>query len=228
MAKILLIENDITQHGKTSSTLDAFGFSVIQAECIVEGLEKISQYSVSLILCAEKLPGLDAYSLLKIRSSIGTLIDTPVIVYGASTKNMSELYKAGCDDFLLTPLDYSELQLRVRAVIRRFIKKGVRGDFGHIGILELIQLIISANRSGTMEIDSGSTVGVLGFREGQVFYSKSKSAEGEEAFKVLLEASSKGGSFTFESGIMPEFDDNITKRTDHLLLSLANIIDEGN
>jgi hypothetical protein len=89
---------------------------------------------------------------------------------------------------------------------------------------------MGARQTGVMSVDCGSVTGEIGVDEGQVVNASSKKGvegvEGEDAFVELLKASQAGGNFVFEKIDLTK-EKNIEKRTDHLLLGIANMLDES-
>ena len=63
-------------------------------------------------------------------------------------------------------------------------------------------------------------------KEGQVIHAICGSITGEDAFLKLLRGTQGTGAFMFAADFGEKFERSITKRTDHLLLGLANRLDE--
>jgi len=227
---VLVIEDDLTQQKRLSFGLEKAGFEVKSSECIISGLEESRSSVPDVILCSDQLPGLGAVDLLDLSREESTLAGVPVIVFSETHHEKLNCFKAGCDDFIIMPADEGELELRIKAVIRRGKSNGVSGSFAHISIFDLIQLFMGARQTGVMSVDCGSLVGEIGVEEGQVAFADcsegAKEIEGEDAFIELLKASQSGGKFVFEKVALGK-DKNIEKRTDHLLLGIANMLDES-
>ena len=231
MTKILVIENDATQLNRLSFTLSQGGFSVESASCIISGLEKSKKETPDIILCSDSLPGLDPLDLLDLSKEEAQLADIPVIVFSEANHQKLDCFKAGCDDFIVLPADEGELEHRIKSVIRRGRTTGVNGNFSHIGIFDLIQLFMGARQSGVLEIDCGEISGQLVVEEGQVIHAAAElggaSLRGEDSFVELLKKAQKGGKFVFSKSTTAEYERNIEKRTDHLLLGIASMLDEA-
>ena len=231
MSKVLVIENDSTQLNRLSFSLTQVGFTVDSVSCIISGLEKSKIDVPDMILCSDSMPGLDALDLLDLTKEEAQLADVPVIIFSETHHQKLDCFKAGCDDFIVLPADEGELELRIKAVLRRGKSSGVSGSFAHIGIFDLIQLFMGARQTGILEMDCGEIAGCLVVEEGQVIHSSSARGgsefQGEDSFVELLKAAQSGGKFSFSKSDIESFDKNIEKRTDHLLLGIANILDEG-
>lgn len=226
MLEILLISADDAYARRIAHYMQGLGMEMKRTVCVISALEEARLCKPDIILCSEFLPGLDALDLLQIRREASDLSNIPVLVMSESNRRKLDFLREGCDDFLQLPLDEGELELRVKAVVRRINAGGLRGDFAHINLLELIQMLTSARRDGILDVDCGEVSGQIFFRQGQAFHALSRGLEGEDAFLSILRAAQKGGSFVFESAVLQETTQTIEKRTDHLLLGLANALDE--
>lgn len=226
MPNIVFIENNGLKRKELTKVLTIAGFGVTEASCVISGLELALAHAVELILVNEYLPGLHALDLLELKNLEPLLANLPVVIIASSPKRKEELFLAGCDDLLISPLDHSELVFRLRAILRRGSRKGINGDFSHLNILDFIQMLVAAGRDGVLEVDCSRILGTLCFQEGQVVYARCQDKVGEKAFFTLLREAQKGGKFSFQSGRLHAQEININKRTDHLLLGLANVLDE--
>ncbi len=230
--QILIIDDDEAQLDRLAFLLEKAGFGVESAGCVVAGLESAKTLNPDLIISRETLPDLALTDLLEIKNEEPSLVDIPVVALIDEAAERIEYYRAGCQDVISIPFDEAELLFRIRIAMRRSGPKGVSGSFSHINLIDLIQMLISSRRDGKLDIDCGESSGTLFFKEGQVVHAVADGLSGEEAFiKLLRESQSAGGSggeFNFNSEKLPEkTPESITQRTDHLLLSLANVLDES-
>ncbi len=225
MSRLLLVDNEQCGLEPLVESLGEAGFCVSKAECAISALEALRAEKFDLVLCTEELPGLDACDLLELRRSEPALCQTPLIVIATSAKNKLPAFKLGCDDFIMLPIERTEMLFRICAVLRRESKHGLCGDFSSVSIFDLIQMLIAARSSGTLEIDCGETA-VFCFREGEVYHAHFRNFLGEEAFLEVLRQVKAGGSFVYSSWLKDGLAQNIHRRTDHLLISLANTLDE--
>ena len=93
-------------------------------QCVDNGqkaLEEVTNTSPDLVLLEIELPGKDGWQLIEAVRSLG---DTPVIVMSAldEAAHVVRSLELGADDYLRKPFDLSELEARVRAVMRRYRK----------------------------------------------------------------------------------------------------------
>jgi CheY-like chemotaxis protein len=169
---------------------------------------------------------LDVLDLLEIRKSEDSLRNTATLILAQTAKDKLECFKLGCDDFVPLPADDTELFFRICSLLRRSATKGVRGNFGEIGILDLVQMLVAAHRDGVLSIEGSDSAGSLYFSEGHVVHASFGKETGEEAFLSILRAAQKAGTFIFLSENTSQVKKTIDKRTDHLLLGFANQLDE--
>jgi DNA-binding response OmpR family regulator len=148
------------------------------------------------------------------------------VVFSSSASRKLEALKAGADEFILLPMDEREIELRVQSILRRSMKKGLAGNLSEVNLVDLIQMLTAAKREGKVEINSGQVFGTLCFQQGQIVYASCRDLIGEPAFLELLRGAQHNGQFTFTATALNGIKPNISKRTDHLLLGLANLLDE--
>ncbi len=227
MLTVIIIASDQTIALRADTALRKAGIHTVLAKCMISGIELALKHQADLLLCEEILEDLTAIDLLEIKKSNPQLSKLPVMVCSSSITRSLEHFEAGCDEYILLPFHLDELPHRVRAVLRRTKTSGVSGNFSHLSMLELVQTLINAGKNGHLSVDCGNLLGSLYLKDGQVFNASCEEAEGEEAFLKILRNAQHGGSFNFSTNIQEtNIPTNINKRTDHLLLGLANILDE--
>jgi DNA-binding response OmpR family regulator len=117
--KVLLVEDDLDLSGALSRVLAPRGFQLV---CCADGLEALAlarQHSFDAILLDLGLPGLDGLQMLqRLRDGASS---TPVMVLTArgTVEDKVAGLNLGADDYLAKPFDLTELEARLRALIRR-------------------------------------------------------------------------------------------------------------
>lgn len=117
--KILLVEDDTRTASFIMKGLKQAGFAVTCADDGMEGLSQASTESYDAMIIDIMLPRLDGLSLVEeLRSK---KITTPVIILSAksSVDDRVKGIQAGGDDYLVKPFAFSELLVRIQALIRR-------------------------------------------------------------------------------------------------------------
>ena len=117
-ARILIIEDDKALNNQLADLLRGQGFEIHQQHDGEQGLLAALSEKFDLILLAVLLPGLNGFSVL---NRLRKVRQTPVMVLsdcGAEEERI-EGYSKGADDYLPKPFNFTELVLRVGALLRR-------------------------------------------------------------------------------------------------------------
>lgn len=117
--KILLIEDEPDLRKAIKLFLHNEGYTIESADDYVKALEKINNYSYDCILIDVNLPkgnGLDIVKQLKANNSKAGII---IISAKNSLDDKIEGLDIGADDYLPKPFHLSELNARIKSLIRR-------------------------------------------------------------------------------------------------------------
>ena len=119
MLKALVIENDQRLNSQYCSFLAKQGYDAVSAHDALEALSAIDSNSVNIVICDYDLPNIDGFMVIeRIRAN-----DEEVPILATSTQNdlksKQRAFNAGCDDYLVKPVDLNELALRLSALLRR-------------------------------------------------------------------------------------------------------------
>ena len=135
MASILLIEDDADIRRLVAETLASEGHQVETASAALRGLELVVESHPDLVILDLGLPDLDGGELLRMIRAVSVV---PIIVAtarGGDTDVVATL-DAGADDYLVKPFSVSQLEARVRAVLRR-AESGDTPDLLQVGELRI-------------------------------------------------------------------------------------------
>lgn len=118
MARTVLIEDDVEIRRLVADALASQGHDVESASSAMEGLELAVRGEPDLVLLDLGLPDLDGTELLRM---IRAVSHVPVIVITARGADdvVVKTLDAGADDYLVKPFSVSQLEARIRAVLRR-------------------------------------------------------------------------------------------------------------
>lgn len=118
LARILIIEDDLTLSRQLGELLRGQGYAVCVSQRGEEGLELAIAGQPDLVLLDVMLPDTSGFSVLR---RLREQQQTPVIMLtacGAEEERIRGL-RHGADDYLAKPFNLTELQLRIDAVLRR-------------------------------------------------------------------------------------------------------------
>ncbi|WP_262281614.1 response regulator transcription factor [Micromonospora sp. MA102] len=118
MARLLLIEDDLTIRGTLLRALRERGHAVAAASTALDGLRDALDDRPDLVVLDLGLPDLDGGELLRMLRAVSAV---PVIVATArdDEAEIVRMLDAGADDYLVKPFTAAQLDARVRAVLRR-------------------------------------------------------------------------------------------------------------
>ncbi|RZO52316.1 MAG: response regulator transcription factor [Prochlorococcus sp. MED-G132] len=144
---ILLIEDDQDMRELVSSHLEHNGFDVQKAEDGIKGQALALQYTPDLILLDLMLPNVDGLTLCQRLRRDERTAGIPILMITAlgGTKDKVTGFNSGADDYLTKPFDLEELQVRVKALLRRTERAPV-GTNAHHEILSYGPLTLVPER----------------------------------------------------------------------------------
>lgn len=119
MPHVLLIEDDFMIAESTQTLLQYQGFTVDWLNNGIEGLKRIQQGGVDVVLLDLGLPFLDGMQILKQIRQIEAKL--PVLIISARDQlqqRVDGLYQ-GADDYLVKPYEFDELLARIHVLLRR-------------------------------------------------------------------------------------------------------------
>ncbi|SCF33856.1 DNA-binding response regulator, OmpR family, contains REC and winged-helix (wHTH) domain [Micromonospora viridifaciens] len=127
MARLLLIEDDLTIRTPLIRALRERGHAVAAASTAMTGLRDALDDRPDLVVLDLGLPDLDGRELLRMLRAVSSV---PVIVATAQDDEAEivRMLDAGADDYLVKPFTAAQLDARVRAVLRRSAADATVGD----------------------------------------------------------------------------------------------------
>jgi DNA-binding response OmpR family regulator len=118
---VLIIDDDELVSRTLQRALKLYGYHSMSARSGAEGLQLARRHRPDLFILDIVMPGADGYQVCRQIRGDPLLKDLPVLFLTAKGKDEDKLegFRAGADDYLPKPFNIEELQLRVRAILRR-------------------------------------------------------------------------------------------------------------
>jgi DNA-binding response OmpR family regulator len=121
MATILVIDDDELVSRTLQRTLKIYGHHVMVSNSGTEGLQLAHRHRPDMFILDIMMPGADGYQVCRQIRGDPLLQDLPVLFLTARLKDEDKIegFRAGADDYLTKPFNMEELNLRVKAIMRR-------------------------------------------------------------------------------------------------------------
>ncbi|MDR3575901.1 MAG: response regulator transcription factor [Anaerolineaceae bacterium] len=118
---ILVIEDDEIVARTVERSLRGNNYHVFTANSGVEGLKIARRQPTSLVILDIIMPGMDGYTVCREMRADPLLANLPILFLTAKAKDEDKIagFLAGADDYLCKPFNIDELNLRIRAILRR-------------------------------------------------------------------------------------------------------------
>ncbi len=137
-ANILLVEDEEALRITLSDRLQSEGYAVNLASTGEDGLDRVTQLPIDLIILDIMLPGKNGFDICRDIRQAG--LATPILILTARAETVDKVVglKLGADDYVTKPFEMAELLARVEALLRRAVSKapappGVQ-QFGNIRV----------------------------------------------------------------------------------------------
>lgn len=127
MEKILLIEDDAKMRQHMSALLASEGYQTIEARNGREGVELVKSQRPDLVLCDITMPEMNGHRVLEALRNDAATAHLPFIFLTGWGENqdLRAGMNLGADDYLVKPVDPTELLTAVKARLRRRKQAGV-------------------------------------------------------------------------------------------------------
>ena len=112
---VLYIEDNIHNRRLVRKVLQSQGYTVVEAEDGLSGLQMVQDIKPALVLLDIGLPGMDGLQVVARIKKDAALSSIPVIALTASAMrgDRERFLEAGCDDYLSKPIRAMELIKKV-------------------------------------------------------------------------------------------------------------------
>lgn len=119
MAKVLVVEDDAKLNRAVSSYLRDQGYQVVSCTNADDGLDQLSNQIIDLIISDIMMPGIDGFEFA---DSVRRINETIPILFMTALDDLSSKrkgFRLGIDDYMVKPIEFDELLMRVEALLRR-------------------------------------------------------------------------------------------------------------
>ncbi|HET6446744.1 MAG TPA: response regulator transcription factor [candidate division Zixibacteria bacterium] len=157
MQTILVIDDDELVSRTLQRALKLYDYQVMVAHSGAEGLHMARRHQPDLLVLDVIMPGTDGFQVCRQVRGDPLLHSVPILFLTAKTNDEDKIegFRAGGDDFLSKPFNMQELQLRIRAILRRTVdRKTEISDFNRIAVGE----VTLDTRKFKVTTPSGSTL----------------------------------------------------------------------
>lgn len=138
MAKILIVEDEVSMLQGLKDNLEFEGYGVDTANEGNSGQEKILNNQYDLVVLDVMLPNKSGFDICKTARKNG--IDTPIILLTAKGEEIDKVLglELGADDYITKPFSLRELLARIKAILRRTTdNKPTNEEYLQIGNLKV-------------------------------------------------------------------------------------------
>jgi DNA-binding response OmpR family regulator len=125
VGNILIVEDDEIVAKTLERCLRGSEFRVRITNSGVEGLQAARRDVPDLVILDVIMPGMDGFTVCREMRQDRLLAEVPILFLTAKAKDDDKItgLMAGADDYLSKPFNIDELQLRIRAILRRTQRK---------------------------------------------------------------------------------------------------------
>ena len=118
---ILVVDDDVDVAETVARTLQRAGYETIVAYRGLQALEMAREQHPDLVVLDIRMPGLNGIEVCRQLRDTPGLSRIPVLFLSAKSEVADRLegFEAGADDYITKPFDLRELELRVKALLRR-------------------------------------------------------------------------------------------------------------
>jgi two-component system cell cycle response regulator len=120
-AMVLVVDDTAQNRDLLRSVLEPFGYSVVEAAGVREGLERAREQTPDAIVSDLHMPGLDGFDLIRIVRADPALASTKIIIHSATARSYEEgrsTLGLGADRFIAQPLEPQKLLSALEECLR--------------------------------------------------------------------------------------------------------------
>ena len=118
---ILVVEDDRNLTKLLKYNLEKAGYKCFLAETGEDALQLLAERDVDLVLLDIMLPGIDGFEVCRKIRQHQLFRDLPIVMLTAKGEEIDKVlgFELGIDDYVVKPFSPRELNLRIRAILKR-------------------------------------------------------------------------------------------------------------
>ena len=122
--RILVVDDDRSLRDALRRTLTLGGYEVLAADGGQDGLTKMATQAPDAVVLDVGMPDIDGLEVCRRLRSAGNRVPVLMLTARDAVADRIDGLDAGADDYLVKPFDVGELKARVRALLRRAVRRG--------------------------------------------------------------------------------------------------------
>jgi CheY-like chemotaxis protein len=194
-AEILWVDPKAEELSALQLRLENEDFHVVVAKSVQEALDYLRRKSVALVLSEHRFDGKDdGFGLLYALKNDPTLSHIPFVFHAsAETADIRQALELGAEDWFQKPSNVEIVAMKVKKILSRVRitptanTDGVQGNIRDMGMIEMIQILSSANRSVHIVLDNQKSRAEIVMQHGKVIAAVYGDLLGEDAaIEILL------------------------------------------
>ncbi len=119
MFNILIAEDDINILKLMEIRLKQNGFNTFTAKNGLDALEVYSKNAIDLMIVDVSMPKMNGFEFIREIRSSGSTVPAIVVSARGRLSDKTQGFLSGVDDYMVKPIEFDELLLRIRALLRR-------------------------------------------------------------------------------------------------------------
>jgi CheY-like chemotaxis protein len=233
--KILIADHNQKLIDNIAFHLKQLGYSVVATNRGEDVIALCERERPNLIMLDNLLPNVDGLEVCWRLREIAHLAYVPIIILSNKTDVEIRIncLRCGADAFIHKPVYLRELVTLIEMLLKRsehfnaqsvHVKKSIEGRLDDFPLLEIVQLLNLAQKTGVLSLYNSETSGLMLFERGDIKWAACAGTEGESAFYKM--AAWNQGTYEFEKQNVPSVS-NIQKATIQLILDTCELLDRS-
>jgi CheY-like chemotaxis protein len=200
---VLIVDDDADLLNLLTTTLSPLQCNIVTAVDGEDALEKIRQRTPSLIISDLVMPKMDGSQLYEALQADPGFEDIPFMCLTShgDASEQAAAFERGVEFFVTKPFRPKEMRVLIARILRRFRKRPtMTGEIEEIGVPNLLRLLESTRRTGTLVLENAGKTGVLYILDGRPIDTVYGDRTPDQAFCALM--AWRGGRFLFRRRIV--------------------------